>query len=126
MERDQYLLNTRPNLKTIQNSTDTSTIELLQNDALRPILKTQNNLLVSLFSSFLNVHRQDFGALKKEEQEQFISNLLKNQLAFRNQLIGCIIGMLTINEFAVYTQNTTEYNRRIVAMAKSRILSNFE
>lgn len=49
--------------------------------------------------------------------------MIQKQVPFRNQLIGSVIGMFTLTEMEEYEKNTSEINKRILTMAKQRILS---
>ena len=53
----------RPVLKNLINS-NTSDLERFQNEVLRPIIKMQNNLLVSLFNNYISNRKIEFNKLK--------------------------------------------------------------
>ena len=125
MEQDAKLVELRPNINTIANNAHTSEIELFQNQVLRPILKFQHDKLTTLFDVFVAENKNTFNTLKHDEKEKYITNLSQKQLAFRNQVIGCVIGLFTSNEFGLYTSNKGTINRRILNLAKQRILSGY-
>ena len=59
--RDQFLLIGRPGIP-IQNTNKTLDLEVFQNKVLRPILKLQNIIFVSVFLDELRRKKQDFKA----------------------------------------------------------------
>jgi hypothetical protein len=126
VEQDEMLVKLRPTINTIENNAQTSDIELFQNQVLRPILKLQHDRLMMLFDMFLSEQKNNFNQLKLDEKEKYITNLLQKQVAFRNQVVGCTIGLFTFNEFSQYASNKVTINRRILNLAKQRILSAYK
>jgi hypothetical protein len=114
----------RPELFLEQN-TGTKTVELFQNEVLRPIIKYQHNLIIgsvnsqSLFKTILNDRgpRLEF----QEKVKQFITS----QSALKNQLIGYVIGLMTSSEFEFYLKNQPELNKRIHGMLCQRVADSF-
>jgi len=47
-------------------------------------------------------------------------------MKFRNSLKGIIIGQFTIQEYQVYTQNSSALNKRMMNIVKERIKSNVQ
>ena len=41
-------------------------------------------------------------------------------------LLGCVIGLLTTEEFKFYTTNTSKINKRIFSMLKERLSDQWE
>ncbi|MFT4876750.1 MAG: hypothetical protein ACI9AU_001298 [Bacteroidia bacterium] len=126
MNRTEEILKLRPKIKSIQKDLNTSDLEQFQNDTLRPILKLQHEILLALFQSSLSRDKVLFVELKAEEKRSKIDQLFQKDLSFKNQSIGLVIGMLTVDEYAVYSVDSSVYNRRIITMLKQRILSTFE
>jgi hypothetical protein len=126
MNRTEEILKLRPKIKSIQQDLNTSDLEKFQNDTLRPILKLQHEILLALFQSSLSRDKVLFAELKAEEKRSKIDQLFQKDLSFKNQSIGLVIGMLTVDEYPVYSVDSSVYNRRIITMLKQRILSTFE
>ena len=125
MNRTEELLNLRPKIKSIQQDLNTSHLEQFQNDKLRPILKLQHEIVLALFQSNLFRNKVLFAELKVEEKRSKLDQLFRKDLSFKNQSIGAVIGMLTLDEYTVYTKDTSVHNRRIIAMLKQRIMSTY-
>ena len=114
----------RPVLKNLINS-NTSLIEKFQNEVLRPIIKMQNNLLVTFFKNYIKNRKIEFNKLGVEFQENKINSILTKDINFKNILIGSIIGHLEENEIEIYFKYRTEINKRIIQIIKQRLHDNF-
>lgn len=125
MNRTEELLKLRPKIKSIQKDLNTSDLEQFQNDTLRPILKLQHEILLALFHSSLSRDKVLFEELKADEKRSKLDQLFQKDLSFKNQSIGAVIGMLTVDEYTVYTKDTSAHNRRIITMLKQRIMSTY-
>ena len=113
----------RPVLKNLINS-NTSLIEKFQNEVLRPIIKMQNNLLVTFFKNYIKNRKIEFNKLGVEFQENKINSILTKDINFKNILIGSIIGHLEENEIEIYFKSKTEINKRITQIIKQRLQDN--
>ena len=125
MNRTEELQKLRPKIKSIQQDLNTSDLEQFQNDKLRPILKLQHEILLALFHSSLSRDKVPFAELKAEEKRSKLNQIFQKDLSFKNQSIGAVIGMLTVDEYTVYTKDTSAHNRRIITMLKQRIMSTY-
>jgi len=114
----------RPVLKNLINS-NTSLIEKFQNEVLRPIIKMQNNLLITFFKNYIKNRKIEFNKLGVEFQEKKINSILTKDINFKNILIGSIIGHLEENEIEIYFKSKTEINKRIIQIIKQRLHDNF-
>jgi len=90
--RSTELLSIRPKID-VDSPTKQSPAEVFQNNTLRPILKYQHVITL---------------------------RLLMNNKGFRSQILGCIIGMMTIEEYDQYQSNAREYTKRIINMQIQR------
>jgi len=125
MNRTEELIKLRPKIKTIQQDLNTSDLEQFQNETLRPILKLQHEILLALFQSRMSQDKVQFAELQSEEKETKLDQLFQKDLSFKNQSMGAVIGMLTIEEYVIYTEDTSVYNRRIATMLRQRIMSTY-
>ena len=100
-------------------------MEQFQNNTLRPILKFQHDILLVLFHACLAKNKSAFTGLSAEEKEKKINQLFQKDLRFKNQSLGAIVGMLTAEEYAIYAEDTSSLDRRIVSMLKQRIMSTY-
>jgi hypothetical protein len=115
-------LDLRPIIKTkeFENSTDEEKFQTL---TLRPILKLQNELLIQLFKNHIIESKNMYYSLSPENKVLFIENSLQKNIVLKNKLIGVTLGMLTIEELAVYSADTNLYNKRIMSLLIERIRS---
>lgn len=113
-------LDLRPIIKTkeFEKSTDEEKFQTL---TLRPILKHQNDLLLGLFKNHIAKSKVMYYSLSPENKVLFIENSLQKNIVLKNKLIGVTLGMLTIEELAVYRANTNLYNKRIMSLLIERI-----
>ncbi|MGB5321017.1 glyoxalase [Lutimonas sp.] len=107
---------------TVENKTQE---EGFQNTTLRPILKLQHELLIAFFENYVKRKKIDFQGLSSEKKNDFVSNIFKNDNMFKTELRGMIIGQFTVSEFAAYKSISSDANKRILTMAKERLLSVF-
>ena len=97
--------------------------EIFQNQTLRPVLKLQNDLYLSLFKTYADSQNADFASLKITQKRTFVDQCLQKDNGLKNTLIGVTIGMFTPQELQTYSFQSKVYNRRIVAMIIERIKS---
>lgn len=99
----------------------TQEIEQFQNSVLRPVIKYQHAFICALVSqsAHFNELLKDKGPRTSFHQK--VQGFVSKQIDLKNQLIGCILGLLTLEEFDVYKTNPNEYNKRIVQMIVQRI-----
>lgn len=116
--RTKTLLALRPSIETQATALS---IEAFQNDVLRPILKFQNSITLQLLLSN-KYYDSTQATLSKEKLEKYLTDLLKKDKAFRNQLIGMVLGLVTDEEFLKYSDNKKEYHKRIVSMQVIRYM----
>lgn len=107
---------------TVENKTQE---EGFQNTTLRPILKLQHELLIAFFENYVKRKKIDFQGLSIEKKNDLLSKIFKNDNIFKTELRGMIIGQFTVSEFASYQKISSDANKRILTMAKERLLSVF-
>ena len=113
----------RPILENLVNS-KTTAIEKFQNEVIRPIIKQQHSFLIAVFQHYLFKRKIDFSNISEEKKTATINTSLKNDVNFKNLLIGSVIGHFSIDELVVYNQNTSEFNRRITQILNQRFIDN--
>ncbi len=117
MTRTEQLLQLRSEISTDAERTSLPKEEF-QNKTLRPILKFQNDVLVSFFRSQLK------GAVLPEfkiELNPFVQQRLQKDLATRNTILGMVIGLLSEEEMTVFLDDKNEMSKRIMDMLCQRI-----
>ena len=110
----------RPEL-FIENSDSTSSIELFQNEVLRPVIKFQHDLIIHLVTAhplFAPVTNNKGPRLQFQKR---VKDFISGQSTLKNQLIGSIVGLLTEEEITYYAANPNELNKRIHGMICQRV-----
>ncbi|MDH4403583.1 MAG: glyoxalase [Flavobacterium sp.] len=104
-------------------NSQTSAEELFQNQILRPILKLQNDLFVELLKNYIIKNKTPFSQFSIDKKMAYIENTILNENKFRNLLIGTTIGLLQIEEYKLYSKNSSALNKRIITMLIERLKS---
>jgi hypothetical protein len=124
--RDTALILIRPEIPSAKITSMMSDDEYFQNTTLRPVAKLQNDLLVEVFKNYVRKHKNVFYGLSIEKRLDYVENAIHKDMKFRNSLKGIIIGQFTIQEYEVYTQNSSTLNKRMMNLVKERIKSNIQ
>lgn len=115
-------LDLRENLN-LPNSETTTPAEIFQNQTLRPVLKLQNDLYLSLFINYALRQKADFPILSAFKKQTFIEQSLQKDAVLKNTFIGMTIGMFTLEELEVYQSDSKVFNKRIITMLIERLKS---
>ena len=119
--RDQFLMKGRPEISSIQNTTKTLDIEVFQNKVLRPILKLQNTIFVSVFLDELRRKKQDFTTFNSEDKHKSIQRHLNTNSSLKQRFLGIVMGLFTNTEMDFYQRHMSAINKRIFSMLKIRL-----
>jgi hypothetical protein len=119
--REENLLLMRPVLNI--ETAESSVIEQFQNVTLRPILKFQHDLYVALFRNYIEKRKNTFIELSKGQRLAYILASIKDDLKFKNRLLGVAIGHFTAAEFAIFSEHEAELTRRFTALVVQRLQS---
>jgi len=93
-----------------------SALELFQNQTLRPVIKMQHGLLISAFKNYIAKRKMDLSTLTVQKQRS-----KTKAINYKNLTLGMIIGAFTADEFAHYSTNPSEYNKRIIQIVIQRM-----
>ena len=99
----------------------TKDLEKFQNEVLRPILKTRHELLILNYQNHINSRKVQWNSISYEQQSSFIESSLTKDISYKNQLIGFVIGQFSIEEYHIYSLNSSEFNKRILQMLQQRL-----
>ncbi|RAJ11952.1 glyoxalase [Olleya aquimaris] len=124
--RDEQLLAIRPVILSIKLSDNMSDDERFQNITLRPIIKLQNDLFVSVFKNYIVKHKNVFYQLTIEKRLNYIDNAIHKDIKFRNSLKGIVIGQFTTEEYELYIKNSSSLNKRMMNIVKQRLQSSIQ
>ena len=119
--RDQLLLKGRPEIPSIQNTTKTLDLEVFQNKVLRPILKLQNTIFVSVFLDELRRKKQDSTTFNSEDKHKSIQRHLNTNSSLKQRFLGIVMGLFTNTEMDFYQRHMSAINKRIFSMLKIRL-----
>ena len=120
-DRPNDLLRIRPKLKKTQQFLLMGTEERFQNETLRPILKLQNPLIISVFQNYIEKRKGVFYDLSVPKKLAYIEMTLIKDQKFRNSVKGMILGQFTVKEYQTYASNSSALNKRIMNMTIERI-----
>ena len=116
-------LSIRPTIKSIKVF-DSSNLEAdFQNSVLRPVLKLQNDLILYRFDTYIASKGMLFTNQEEAVRRTTLAKIFQKDIAFRNQMIGMVVGLFTLEEIEYYENNIREINKRIVALVHERIVS---
>ncbi len=115
----------RPILSDLIND-GTTEMEQFQNNILRPVIKMQHALLIAFLKNHLHKRKVDFSDMLDKKKRSKISSFFKTDSNFKNIILGFIVGHFSIDEFAFYSENSSEINRRILQMTSQRIKDSIE
>ena len=107
-------------------SSQSSEEEVFQNSTLRPILKLQNDLIIAVFQSYLNQNKIPFNDFSLDKKMKTIEVAILKDISFQNTLKGIVVGLFTVNEFFLYSNNTSGFNKRIRSMLIERLQSQLQ
>ena len=124
--RDAALALLRPEIPSAKVTPMMSDEEYFQNTTLRPIAKLQNELLIKVFKNYVRKHKNVFYSLPIQKRLEYVGNSIQKDMKFRNSLKGIMIGQFTIQEYEVYTENSSALNKRMMNLVKERIKSNIQ
>lgn len=108
---------------TITISENATSAEVFQNQTLRPILKLQNDLYLSLFMNYAKRQNSDFDSLSQSKKNSFIEQSIQKDNGLKNTFIGMTIGMFTLEELEEYQSDSKVFNKRIITMLIERLKS---
>ncbi len=124
--RESNLLAIRPQLLNARVSENMSNDEQFQNKTIRPIIKLQGDLLIEVFKNYIAKRKNTFYELSLEKRLDFIENAIQKDMKFRNSLKGMIIGQFTVEEYLIYTKNSSALNKRMMNIVKERLQDNVQ
>ena len=100
--------------------------EAFQNNTLRPILKLQNDLLITLFIDYIKQQKNTFYSLNLDKKLAYIENAIQRDNSLRNVLKGILIGLFTTEEYTEYLKNSSNLNKRMMGLIGERLKSQIQ
>lgn len=124
--RKSNLKGIRPEFLSTTINDSMSNEERFQNLVLRPIIKFQSDLFIEVFKNYIAKHKDVFHNFAMEKRMKFVENAIQKDIKLRNSLKGMVIGLFTVEEYVVYTQNSSALNKRMMGIVKERLISNIQ
>jgi hypothetical protein len=124
--RKQQLLEIRPEITSAVVSENMRPEEKFQNKTLRPVIKFQKELLIEVFKNYVRKHKNAFLKLSIEKRLLYIENAVQRDIKFRNSLKGMIIGQFTVEEYVLYTENSSALNKRMMNLVRDCLQDNIQ
>ncbi len=112
----------RPIIEGISDKKGISISEEFQNRTLRPIIKLQHALIIEMFKQYALIRKNNLNEMSDEKIIGFIDNSLSKDLQLKNQFIGIVIGLFTIQEHQKYSEIKSEIHKRILNIIKKRLI----
>jgi hypothetical protein len=123
-KRSEQLKSIRPTIE-VDNSKSTD-LEIFQSVTLRPILKFQNDLILTLMNSHLAEHKIVVKNLTDNKRIERIHEIVKGNLQLKQLFTGITIALFTEDEMAFYQENKKEVVKRTITMLLERVCSQLE
>ena len=98
-----------------------SALELFQNQTLRPVIKMQHDLLIASFNAYKAKRKIDFSSLTDQKKRSKSKAVFVKDINHKNLTLGFIIGAFSLEEFAYYSLNASELNKRIIEIVIQRV-----
>lgn len=98
-----------------------SALELFQNQTLRPVIKMQHDLLIASFNTYKAKRKIDFSSLTDQKKRSKSKAVFVKDINYKNLTLGFIIGAFSLEEFAYYSLNASELNKRIIQIVIQRV-----
>ncbi|WP_370391231.1 glyoxalase [uncultured Winogradskyella sp.] len=125
-DRCKNLLASRPTILSAKIHDSMSDEERFQNATLRPIIKMQHNLFIAVFKNYIAKRKNVFYDLSLPKRLSYIEHAVHKDMKFRNSIKGMIIGQFTIEEYAIYIENSSALNKRMMNIVKERLISSIQ
>lgn len=121
-ERDLGLLALRPDIDT----QPASGVAAFLHETLRPVLKLQNDTLLTLVAADVSKRVRGFEGFAPADQQRKLLELLRRDSRLKRVVLGVVFGMLTAEELAFALAHESEVRRRIVTLVAERVASQTE
>ncbi len=118
-DRSEQLKSIRATIN-VDNSKSTD-LETFQTNTLRPVLKFQNDLILTLINQHLAENKIIVKNLTDNKKTERIHEIVKGNLQIKQLLTGITIALFTEEEIAFYHSNKKEVVKRIIAMLLERV-----
>ena len=94
---------------------------MLQKQTLRLVIKIQHDLLIASFNTYKAKRKIDFSSLTDQKKRSKTKAVFVKDINYKNLTLGFIIGAFSLEEFAYYSLNASELNKRIIQIVIQRV-----
>jgi hypothetical protein len=122
--RSQQLKNLRP-IINVDNSKSTD-LETFQTNTLRPILKFQNDLIITIINQHLAENKIVVKNLTDNKKTERIHEIVKGNLQLKQLFTGITIALFTEEEITFYHENKREVVKRTITMLLERVCTQLD
>lgn len=122
--RSQQLKNLRP-IINVDNSKSTD-LETFQTNTLRPILKFQNDLILTIINQHLAENKIVVKNLTDNKKTERIHEIVKGNLQLKQLFTGLTIALFTEEEITFYHENKREVVKRTITLLLERICTQLD
>jgi len=122
--RSQQLKNLRPTIN-VDNSKSTD-LETFQTNTLRPILKFQNDLIITIINQHLAENKIVVKNLTDNKKTERIHEIVKGNLQLKQLFTGITIALFTEKEITFYHENKREVVKRTITMLLERVCTQLD
>jgi hypothetical protein len=98
-------------------------MEQFQNDVLRPILKMQNDLILSIYRHFLHKRKVPFNGMSSQKRDEWIRSSMSKDNRLRGIMLGLVVGQFVEDELDFFLAHESEVRRRITKLMTQRLQS---
>lgn len=110
----------------INSNGQNSNMEKFQNGIIRPVLKTQNDLLVQLIRKYIVQSGIKYLHLSEHKRFELLENTIKKKPDIKNQILGIVMGIMNENELSEFLNLGKEIRKRTLTMATDRVMNQKE
>ncbi|GGG28092.1 glyoxalase [Hymenobacter glacieicola] len=118
---DAALLALRPTVDAVVPTEAASSVGDFLHQTLRPVLKLQNQRLLTAAADFLADHHVPFAGAGAAERQRVVAELLTRNTKLRYTIVGLVTGLFTGAEMVFYRAHRPELNRRLLELAVRRV-----
>ncbi|MBK8368308.1 MAG: hypothetical protein IPL10_13070 [Bacteroidetes bacterium] len=122
--RSEQLKNLR-SVINVDNSKSTD-LETFQTNTIRPILKFQNDLILTLINQHLAENKIVVKNLTDNKKTERIHEIVKGNLQLKQLLTGITIALFTEEEMNYYHENKKEVVKRTITILLERVCSQLQ
>ena len=95
----------------------------IDDDRIIPLSQTfsDENSCCVLVDNYVEKRKIDFTSLSEEKKKNKIKSIFDKDINFKNLILGLIVGHFSVDEYLYYTQNPSEFNKRVLQMIIQRL-----